>query len=171
MSGSPDTGSEAHRVAGHCVVCNEVVERREDGSCPAGHAPAAIAGQIRLGPAAPLPRLPTFNWGAFFLPPIWGIAHGLWAGVFFLPLWVFVDNAIKGTAGRPVWMQVLAWLTLAGTLGFQYEYARTANRLAWRRACRRMEFLTYVRRERCWAVGGAVTIGVLGVWVALFLTR
>ena len=160
-----------NRHAGHCIVCNRMVERRADGSCPAGHAPAAVAGDIELAQGEGLPRLPGFNWGAFLLPPIWGVVHGMWAGIFFVPLWVFVDNAMKATAGRAVWMQVLAWLTLAGTLAFQFEYGRTANRLAWRKACERMTLSDYVRRQRLWAAGGAVVAVALVLAVAASVAR
>jgi hypothetical protein len=159
------------RVAGHCVVCSAMVERRPDGSCPAGHAPEAVAGRIELADGEPLPAFPGFNWGAFLIPPIWGVAHGLWAGVFFLPLWAFVDNAIRGTADAALWMRAVAWLTFAGTLAFQVEYARVANRLAWRRACDRMSLAAYVRRQHIWAAFGAVTLCVIALWIALYLLR
>ena len=174
-SGSTESASSADaaadRLAGHCIVCNAMVERRGDGSCPAGHSPAAVAGSIELAPGEPLPRFPRFNWGAFLIPPIWGVAHGLWAGVFFLPLWAFVDSAIRSTVGRAIWMQVVAWGTLVVTLAFQYEFGRTANRLAWRRASQRMTLDTYVRRQRLWAIGGAVVITALVAWILIYLSR
>jgi hypothetical protein len=148
-----------------------MVERRPDGSCPAGHAPEAVAGHIELAEGEVLPAFPGFNWGAFLIPPIWGVAHGLWAGVFFLPLWAFVDNAIRGSADSALWMRVVAWLTFAGTLAFQVEYARVANRLAWRRACTRMSLATYARRQRLWAAAGAATFGAILAWIALYLAR
>lgn len=165
------TPADAPRVAGHCVVCNAMVVRMPDGSCPNGHAAGAVTGHIALAEGAPLPELPRFNWGAFLIPPVWGVAHGLWAGVFFLPLWAFVDNAIRGTQGRALWMQALAWGTLVGTLTFQYEYARTANRLVWRRAAERMDLEHYVRRERIWAIGGVVVVATLAGWVGTYLSR
>lgn len=167
----PSADAARARLVGHCIVCNAMVERREDGSCPAGHSPVAVAGSIELAPGEPLPRFPKFNWGAFLIPPIWGVAHGLWAGVFFLPLWAFVDSAIRSTVGRAIWMQVVAWGTLVVTLAFQYEFGRTANRLAWRRASQRMTLDTYVRRQRLWAIGGAVVIIALAVWILIYLSR
>ena len=159
------------RVVGHCFVCDRMVERLPDGSCPEGHAPAAVSGAIELSPDQPLPRLPRFNWGAFFMPPIWGIAHGLWAGAFFVPLWAFVDSAIRATLDRPLGWRVVAWATLVGTVAFQYEYARKANRIAWRRASESMSLEEYVRRERGWALAMGALLMVFVVWGYAFLTR
>ena len=119
----------------------------------------------------PLPSLPRFNWGAFLIPPVWGVAHGLWAGVFFLPLWAFVDNLARSSNSGPVWMRGLALVAAIGTLAFQYEYASTANRLAWRRSGGRLPLEAFLRRERLWAAGGVVTIAVLAVWAGMYLAR
>ena len=166
---APDTGGGANRVAGHCFVCDAMVVRCPDGSCPAGHSPAAVSGSVELTPGAPMPVLPRFNWGALLMPPIWGIAHGLWAGVFFLPLWAFVDSAIRGTLDRPLGWRAAAWATLVGTVAFQFEYARKANRLAWRRASARLSLDAYLRQERVWAAGSGLLLAALVLWVAVYL--
>ena len=159
------------RVAGHCIVCDRMVERLPDGSCPQGHQSAAVSGSIPLAPGEPLPSLPRFNWGAFFMPPIWGIAHGLWAGAFFVPLWAFVDSAVRSTVDKPLAWRVAAWATLVGTVAFQLEYARTANRLAWRRASAHMSLEVYLRRERIWAAAMGVLLLVFVVWGYAYLSR
>jgi hypothetical protein len=148
-----------------------MVERRPDGSCPQGHAPAAVSGRIELSPGERVPVLPRFNWGAFFMPPIWGIAHGLWAGAFFVPLWAFVDSAIRSTVDKPIGWRLAAWATLVGTVAFQYEYARKANRLAWRRASERLSLDAYLRRERIWAVAMGVLLAVFVLWGYAYLSR
>jgi hypothetical protein len=148
-----------------------MVELAADGSCPGGHASEAVSGRIQIEEGEPLPGFPRFNWGAFFVSPVWGVAHGLWAGVFFVPLWVFVDNAVRSTIGQAGWVRALAWATAGGTLVFQYEYARMANRLAWRRACGRMTLEAYIRRERIWGAAGAAAILVLGGWAGLYALR
>jgi len=169
---SEPQGQEAPaRVAGHCIVCGRMVERLPDGSCPQGHPPAAVSGSITLEPGQPLPLLPRFNWGAFFMPPIWGIAHGLWAGAFFVPLWAFVDSAIRSTLDKPLGWRIVAWATLVGTVAFQYEYARTANRLAWRRASTHMSLAAYLRRERIWAAAMGLILFVFVVWGYAYLSR
>jgi hypothetical protein len=166
-----DRASAPSIVVGHCLTCNAMIVRSEDGSCPQGHSPDAVAGFIELAPGQPLPHLPGFNWGAFLIPPIWGVAHGLWSGVFFLPLWAFVDSVIRSTLTMALWVRALSWLSLLVTLGFQYEFGRTANRLAWRRACRRMTLGEYVRVQRLWAVGGGLAFAGLAAWIAVFLAR
>ena len=128
-------------------------------------------GSIEGATGQPLPRFPGFNWGAFLVPPIWGVAHGMWSGVFFLPLWAFVDSVIRGTAEMAVWVRVLAWLTLAVTVGLQYEFGRTANRLAWRRACERMTLQAFARRQRLWGFGGAAAFAALVGWVGVYVLR
>jgi hypothetical protein len=167
----PHPAVDPMRFAGHCVVCDRMVERLPDGSCPQGHPPDAVAGAIPLTAGEPLPKLPRFNWGAFLMPPIWGIAHGLWAGAFFVPLWAFVDSAIRSTLDRTLGWRVIAWATLVGTVAFQYEYARTANRLAWRRASERMSLADYLRRERIWAAAMGLLLFIFVVWGYAYLTR
>lgn len=115
-------------------------------------------------PPAPIPR---FNWGAFFIPPIWGVANGQWPGVFFLPLWVFVDNMVQGPHPFGVWNLVIGWSIAAATLGAQAVYAANANRIAWSRVAGRMTPEQFARRQRVWGIAGVIVIAGMIVWIAL----
>lgn len=123
---------------------------------------AAIAHDLPVG-------LPAFNWGAFFVPPLWGVAYGQWAGVFFLPVWAFVDNMIRGSYELGIWTSWVGWGMAAVTLALQAAYARTANRIWWHRTGDPARLEPYLRHQRIWAYGGAATIALMGVWIALFL--
>lgn len=112
--------------------------------------------------------LPGFNWGAFFLAPIWGVAHGQWSGVFFLPLWVFVDNVLSGPRPFGVWTLVIGWSMALVTLGFQVGFARNANRYAWLRAGGRTSLERFVRGQRAWAIAGGILFVAMALWVGLF---
>ena len=75
--------------------------------------------------------VPRFNVGAFFMPGIWGPAHGLWVSILFYPLWLLADNVFFAAfSQRTVLACVLAGavfvfmtgLTLAfSLLGQPYE--------------------------------------------------
>ena len=94
------------------------------------------------------PAIPRFNWGAFFMPPIWGVWHNQWAGVFFLPAWAFVDNVIRGEQAWGVWTGVLGWTMFAATIALQVVYARNANRIAWSRVKDTLSVSTPAPRKR-----------------------
>jgi len=117
-------------------------------------------------PPEPIPR---FNWGAFFIPPIWGVANGQWPGVFFLPLWVFIDNVLRGPQPFGVWGVAAGWALAALTLGAQGLYAANANRLAWHKAAGRLSPEQFARRQRVWGVVGAITFVGMVVWITLFM--
>lgn len=148
------SGPEAARLqlrsAGYCVLCDRIVERQSDGRCSAEHPAAALSGHIPLVAGEQIPSLPRFNWAAFALPPVWGPAHGQWAGIFFLPIWLFADS-VASTAGRGPIALVVAVLVLVGTLAFQAYFAKRANGVAWRRVAARVSVDEFVRRERVWA--------------------
>jgi len=140
------------RTVGLCMDCGQLVERASDGSCPAGHPSHVIAGNAPWFDDEPLPVLPRFNLAAFFLPIIWGPAHGQWAGAFFLPIWLFADSAIAAAAARGGLLWVAAAVVIAGTLGFGAFFARKGNAVAYRRVMGRMSVAEYTRRERIWAI-------------------
>lgn len=156
------------RSVGYCVLCDALVERAADGTCPAGHESAAVAGQILLATGEPLPGLPRFNLAAFLIPPIWGPAHGQWVGAFFLPIWLFADSAIVAAARTGGMQWIGAAVVMAGTLGFGYFFARKANGVAFRRVMNTMTFDEFVNRQRTWAFASIPAAGALIAWGLYF---
>lgn len=148
------------RVAGYCVYCDRIVERRADGSCPNGHPARWVAGRVVLAAEEAAPVLPRFNLAAFLLPPIWGPAHGQWAGAIFLPLWMFADSTLR-TAGENTATMVAAVVVSVGTLAAMAWFGKRANGLAWRRRWETVSVTDYVRRERVWAIAAAPVAAVL----------
>lgn len=117
------------------------------------------------------PPIPRFNWGAFLIPPVWGVAHGQWAGVFFVPLWVFVDNMVRGPRPFGVWTVLLGYSMAAVTLGCQVAFAANANRLAWSRVAGHMALDEFVRRQRIWAVAGAFGVVAIAAWIIAAISQ
>ncbi len=156
------TAPGAVRTAGYCVVCDRIVERGDDGACPKGHPAAAVTGQVVLGPGETVPVLPRFNLAAFLLPPIWGPAHGQWAGAIFLPLWLFADSVFR-TAGQGSATMVAAVVVGVSTLAAMAWFAKRANGLAWRSRWRDLSVEAYLRRERVWT---AVSVPVAALLLA-----
>ncbi len=111
------------------------------------------------------PPIPRFNWGAFLIPPIWGVAHGQWAAVFFVPLWVFVDNMIRGPRPFGVWSVVVGYAMAAVTLGFQVAFALNANRFAWSRVADQISPEEFRRRQRIWGVAGLAGAVAVAAWI------
>ncbi len=98
--------------------------------------------------------LPRVNVGALLLAPVWGPAHGMWPAFLFFVAWLFVDNAIWAASVQPTVMNVvLAAIMLVGlvaaTVVAQPFAAHRAEAMGVDRA-------TYLRRQRAWAVAGAV---------------
>ena len=156
------------RFAGYCVMCDRIVVRAFDGSCPAGHPAEAIAGRLLLGEGDPVPALPAFNLAAFLIPPIWGPAHGQWVGAIFLPMWLFVDSIIgsAGTGGMAT--RIASYLVIATTLAFQAFFAKRANGLVWRRIADSTTVAEFAKRELIWAIASVpVAAAVIG-WAVWF---
>lgn len=129
-----------------------------------------MAEEARVSTELP-PGLPSFNWGAFLIPPIWGMAYGQWAGVFFLPAWAFVDNMIRGSYEQGVWTSWIGWAMAVATVGLQAAYARTANRIWWHRSQDAEAIERYVLRQRRWAIAGVVIVVAMTVWIVLFISQ
>ncbi|WP_172136204.1 viscotoxin-A3 [Adlercreutzia sp. ZJ473] len=110
-----------------------------------------------------LKGLPRFNVGAFFLPPIWGPAHGIWVSILFYPIWLFADNSFYAAYANPsvlsIALALVVFISLvAGTVVFaivgQPFAAHRAERLGVSRE-------TYLRREKMWAVGCVIAGAVM----------
>ena len=143
------------RLVGLCRRCRDFVELDGALGDAAGHARADMAFVAELPSDAPLPHLPSFNWGAFLMPPIWGAGHGQVFTVLLYPVWLLVDNLLW-EAYTGVGSPLLAGLALAGTLAFMVFYARGANLLGYLRVCQKMTPEEYVGCERRWAWAMAV---------------
>jgi len=114
-------------------------------------------------------EIPKFNWGAFFIPPIWGIVNRQWWGVLFLPAWVFVDNMLRSESTLGAWTTVAGGGMAVATLALQTVYARLADSLALRRVQTIAEYDRYMRYRRVWAVAGFLVVVGMGVWITLFI--
>lgn len=154
------------RYAGYCVLCDRIVERDEAGACPEGHPSEAVTGHLVLAEDDVVPQLPRFNLAAFLIPPVWGPAHGLWAGAIFLPMWLFADSILR-SAGRGAAGIIGGVVVVGVTLAMMWWFARRANGLAWRRVCDRVSIGEYARRERVWAMV-SVPVAVLLLGMALY---
>lgn len=157
------------RTVAYCVHCDALVERQPDGTCPAGHPPQALTGRIVLDAEEPVPSLPRFNLAAFLIPPIWGPAHGIWAGAIFLPIWLFADSVIVSAVRygeRGQWIG--AALVISATLAFEYFFARRANGVAFRRIMHKTTAEEYTRRQRTWAMVAIPVATALIAWGVYF---
>jgi hypothetical protein len=156
------------RFAGYCVHCDTIVIREDDGTCPKGHPAAGIAGRVLVRAGDSPPRLPRFNVAAFLIPPVWGPAHGQWAGVIFLPMWLFLDNIVSTAPGKPAFVMVFAVFATVATLAAQAFFAKRANGLAWRDACAGQTVEEFARRQRIWAWSALPFAAVLVAWMVYF---
>lgn len=102
--------------------------------------------------------LPRVNVGALLLAPVWGPAHGMWPAFLFFVAWLFVDNAIWAASVQPTAMNVvLAAIMLVGLVAATVVFAIVAQPFATHRAeAMGVDRATYLRRQRAWAVAGAV---------------
>ncbi|MCI8425446.1 MAG: viscotoxin-A3 [Adlercreutzia sp.] len=105
-----------------------------------------------------LAGLPRVNLGALFLAPVWGPAHGMWPAFLFFVAWLFVDNVIYAATVEPSVMNVvLAVLMGAGLVAITVVFAIVAQPFAAHRAeSMGVTRETYLRRQRIWAIAGAV---------------
>ena len=102
--------------------------------------------------------LPRVNMGALLLAPVWGPAHGMWPAFLFFVAWLFVDNAIWAASVQPTVMNVVfATVMLVGLVAATVVFAIVAQPFAAHRAeAMGVDRATYLRRQRVWAVAGAV---------------
>ncbi len=119
-----------------------------------------------------LADVPSLNWGAFFMAPIWGMAHGDWPTLFFYPLWIFVDNLLYAAYAEPTVLSVvLAVITAVVTSLLMLAYARVSSPRSAHRAAERGKTLEeYLRAEKRWAIGMAliaIAMLIVATWYNL----
>ncbi len=111
--------------------------------------------------------IPPINIGALFLPPIWGPAHGIWVTILFYPLWLFADNMFYAAYSERTPLAIgLAALVGAMLLALTLLFARLSQPYAAHRAISRgVSKISYIHRERLWAVV-SVVVGLLMIGFA-----
>lgn len=158
------------RSAGYCVVCDRIVEVASDGGCTANpsHPVAGISGIVRLSADEPVPVLPSFNWAAFLVPPVWGPAHGQWAGVIFLPIWLFADSAVASASQRGGAATVGAAVIVVLTAAAQAWFGKRANGLAWRHVAGRTSIEQFAAAQRRWAIAMVPVAALMFAWATYY---
>lgn len=113
--------------------------------------------------------VPRFNVGAFFMPGIWGPAHGLWVSILFYPLWLLADNVFFAAfSQRTVLACVLAGAVFVFMTGLTLAFSLLGQPYAWHRAAARgVSKERYLAGQRIWAVA-CVALGLLAVGVATY---
>ena len=116
-----------------------------------------------------LKGLPRVNWGAFFMPPIWGPAHGIWVTILFYPAWLFADNIFYWAFTTPTPLSViLALLVFTTLLAITIVFAIVSQPFAAHRAeSMGITREVYLRRERWWALA-SIAIGVVFIVLATY---
>lgn len=101
-----------------------------------------------------LSGIPLLNIGAFFLPPIWGPAHGMWATILFYPIWLFADNMFYAAYTERSLLAIVVAVIVGLVLAvLTLVFARLGHPFAAHRAASRgVDKEEYLKRERIWAV-------------------
>lgn len=117
--------------------------------------PAGLSEEDIAREQAFLAGVPLINWGAFFMPPIWGAGHGEVLPALFYPAWVFVDELIYSAVtqgGTMTW--IFAVISLVAILLVSVAYARVSSPKSAHRAAEKGKTREqYLRAERKWAIG------------------
>lgn len=115
-----------------------------------------------------LADVPFLNWGALFMAPIWGAAHGDWPCILFYPLWIFVDNLLFNAWLEPTAISVtLAVITALITAVIMVGYARISSPRSAHRAADRGDTLEhYLKVQKRWAVA----MGLIALVMLVFAT-
>lgn len=148
----PPVAPVGMRYIGYCQDCRDFVELNPDFSCAkAGHPRERIRLALLHPEDEPLPHMPAMNWGALFMPALWGPVHGQWYMILFYPLWLVLDNLIYGALhGSAMWP--IALVASLATAAFTVYYALHANTWGYVRAGTEHTLEEYLRRERLWTV-------------------
>lgn len=184
--------------AGWCRECGEWVWVDEEGACQNGHDPECVGGIYDASPqdvatSPPVtrdfgegempPELNRFNWGALFMPAIWGVAFGVWPVV---SLWLlsfmtpFVLVSLVGLAGEGAVQRSAVGITTFSQVvstAISLYIGTHATSMLWRKEHARLELVEgatprfsverYLGRQKLWtAFGIALTVfSVLGLAV------
>ena len=110
------------------------------------------------------------NIGAFFMPGIWGPAHGMWACILFYPLYLFADNLFYNAyMSSELWTLVLAVIAGVVLLLLHVAFARVSQPFAAHRADNAgVSRQKYQQRERIWAVVSIVLAIAALAWATYF---
>lgn len=113
--------------------------------------------------------MPPVNIGAFFLPPIWGPAHGMWATIVYYPIWLFADNVFYAAWSQRTPLSIgVAAAVFVTLFALTLVFARLSQPFAAHRAVSRgVSKAEYLRRERIWAVV-CVAVGVVALAAATY---
>ena len=114
--------------------------------------------------------LPRVNWGALFMPAIWGPAHGFWVCILFYPLYLFIDNLMFAAYTNPEpWTIALAAIAALIMLGVTIAFALVSQPFAAHRAeDKGVSRETYLKRERIWAVVCIVLAIIALAWATYY---
>lgn len=113
--------------------------------------------------------MPRFNIGAFFLPPIWGPAHGIWVTILYYPAWLFLDNMLYTCYADPTPLHVvLAVSILVVYIAVTVAFSLFSQPYALRRVLAMGKTKQqYIRSQRKWAVA-CVLVGIVMIAFASY---
>ena len=117
-----------------------------------------------------LKGVPRVNWGAFFMPGIWGPAHGFWVSILFYPLWLFADNLIFAAYSDPEpWKVALAVVAGVGIIAITAAFAVVSQPFAAHRAANKgVPRDVFLKRERIWAVVSFILAVAAVAWATYY---
>lgn len=178
---------------GWCRECGAWIDVEPDGRCPRGHGAECVdavhaeAGGFGDGGSAQgfgvgeMPAIAKrFNWGAFFLTPLWGIANGSsavvswWLATLFITLGI--SSMLTPTSSAAA-IAIASSVAAVSEIGIRLWVGMNANRWVWQRERMRLTVLegtqprftvgTFLGRQLKWLVAGAVltVFSVLGLAV------
>ena len=116
-----------------------------------------------------LEGIPRFNIGAFFMPAIWGPAHGIWAAIIFYPLWLVADNTFYAAFSQRTALSIaIAAIVFAITVAITVAFTLICQPIAAHRAVARGKTKAqYLKSQKIWAVV-CVLIGIVALAAATY---